>query len=122
MEELTKRNGKGIWLREIERGMKRFDASLEWQCENLLHDEEIEKIRVDDQMEGQMKSQMLRAKRLKSIEEVLEVEVLVHTHFFNEFSGTKSSQFLKRLSCARAQLRCSSSRRPGGQSTAARMG
>ena len=30
MEELTKRNGKGAWMREIEKGLKRFDASLEW--------------------------------------------------------------------------------------------
>ena len=41
---------------------------------------------------------MLRAKRLKSIEEVLEdVEVIIDTHFFNEFYKTKSSQFLKRV-------------------------
>ena len=30
MEELTKRNGKGVWTREIEKVLKRFDASLEW--------------------------------------------------------------------------------------------
>ena len=30
MEELTKRNGKGVWLREIEKALKRFDGSLEW--------------------------------------------------------------------------------------------
>ena len=30
MEELTKKNGKGIWMREIEKILKRFDASLEW--------------------------------------------------------------------------------------------
>ena len=41
---------------------------------------------------------MLRAKRMKSIEEVVEeVEVLIDTHFFNEFSETKSSQFLKKV-------------------------
>ena len=33
MEELTKRNGKGMWLREIEKMLKRFDASLEWLME-----------------------------------------------------------------------------------------
>ena len=27
MEELTKRNGKGAWLREIEKTLKRFDPS-----------------------------------------------------------------------------------------------
>ena len=30
MEEITKRNGKGVWLREIEKVLKRFDSSLEW--------------------------------------------------------------------------------------------
>ena len=41
---------------------------------------------------------MLRAKRIKSIEDVLEEEVvLIDTHFFNEFSETKSSQFLKKV-------------------------
>ena len=25
-----KRHGKGVWLRKIEKGLKRFDASLEW--------------------------------------------------------------------------------------------
>ena len=41
---------------------------------------------------------MLRAKRrTKSIDEVLEeVEVLIDTHFFNEFSESKSSLFLKK--------------------------
>ena len=40
---------------------------------------------------------MIRAKRRKSIDEVLEeVEVLIDTHFFNVFSETKSSAFLKK--------------------------
>ena len=35
---------------------------------------------------------------MKSVDEVLEeVEVLVDTHFFDEFCGTKSSSFLKRV-------------------------
>ena len=35
---------------------------------------------------------------MKSIEEVVEeVEGLIDTHFFNEFSETKSSQFLKKV-------------------------
>ena len=29
VEELTKRNGKGVRMREIEKVLKRFDASLE---------------------------------------------------------------------------------------------
>ena len=46
-------------------------------------------------MEANDKVQLLRAKRMKSIEEVLEeVSVLIDTHFFNEFTGTKSSTFL----------------------------
>ena len=40
----------------------------------------------------------VRAIKSRSIAEVLEeVEVLVDTHFFNEFSETKSSLFLKRV-------------------------
>ena len=39
---------------------------------------------------------MLNAMKMKSITEVLEeVEVLIDTHFFNEFSETKTSSFLK---------------------------
>ena len=52
MEELTKRNGQGVWLREIEKVLKRFDASLEWLLErNALRDEEIERVYGDTQME-----------------------------------------------------------------------
>ena len=35
MKELTKRNGKGIWIREIEKGLKRFDASLQLLMERI---------------------------------------------------------------------------------------
>ena len=35
MEEATKRNGKGMCLREIEKVLKRFDASLEWLSERI---------------------------------------------------------------------------------------
>ena len=99
MEELTKKNGKGVWMREIEKVLKRFDASLEWLTGRIgMREEEIEKIRGDREIHEHEKSQLLRAKRLKSIEEVLEeVEVLIDTRFFNEFYGTKSSIFLKRV-------------------------
>ena len=99
MEELTKRNGKGMWLREIGKVLKRFDASIEWLGERIaMREEEMEKIRVDGESEEREKSVLLRAKRLKSIEEVMEeVEVLIDTHFFNEFYGTKSALFLKRV-------------------------
>ena len=41
---------------------------------------------------------MFRAKRRKSTDEVLEeLEVLIDSHFFNEFSETKSSAFLKKV-------------------------
>ena len=35
MEELTKKNGKGVWLREIEKVLKRFEASLQWRLERI---------------------------------------------------------------------------------------
>ena len=45
MEELTKRNGKGMWLREVEKVLKRFDASLEWLGERIaMREAEMEKI------------------------------------------------------------------------------
>ena len=99
MEELTKRNGKGAWLREVEKALKRFDASLEWFLERVkMRDEEIERIRLDKEIQESEKNQMLRAKRMKSIEDVLEeVEALIDTHFFNDFSETKSSTFLKKV-------------------------
>ena len=99
MEELTKRHGKGIWLREIEKVLRRFDASLEWLMERISHrDEEMDRIRADTKMEEREKSLTLKAWRTKSIAEVLEeVEVLIDTHFFNEFSETKSWGFLKKV-------------------------
>ena len=99
MEELTKRNGKGMWMREIEKVLKRFDGSLEWLTGRIgMREEEIEKIRDDREIDEREKSQLLGAKRMMSIEEVMEeVEVLIDTHFFNEFYGTKSALFLKRV-------------------------
>ena len=45
MEELTKKNGKGIWMREIEKVLKLFDASLEWLMERIdIRDEEMDTI------------------------------------------------------------------------------
>ena len=87
-------------MREKEKWLKRFDASLEWLSERIaMRDEENEKIRTDDQMEGRAKSEKLNAMKMKSVAEVLkEVEVLIDTHFFNEFSETKSSSFLKVIS------------------------
>ena len=63
MEELTKRNGKGIWMREIEKGLKRFDTSLELLTGIIaMRDEEMESIRRNDEMDGE-ENQMLRAKK-----------------------------------------------------------
>ena len=65
----------------------------------------MDRIRADDQMEDHEKNQMIRSKRMKSIAEVLEVfKVLVDTHFFNEFSETKSSAFLKRVLANQAAI------------------
>ena len=87
MEELTKRNGKGVWMREIEKTLKRFGASLEWLMERIdLREEEIDTIRRNDEMGERVRKQTIQAKRAKSIDEVLEeVGVLIDTHFFNEF-------------------------------------
>ena len=99
IEELTKRNGKGMWLREIEKALKRFDASLEWLTERItMREEEMEKANNDEELNERERSQILQAKRTKSIGDVLEdVEVLIDTHFFNEFSEAKSSLFLKKV-------------------------
>ena len=49
-------------------------------------------------MDERDKSQILRAKKMKSIAEVLEdVEVVIDMHFFVGFSHTKSSTFLKKV-------------------------
>ena len=38
-------NGKGVWLREIEKVLKRFGASIEWFVERIrIRDEEIDAI------------------------------------------------------------------------------
>ena len=105
MEELTKRNGKGVWMREIEKALRRFNASLEWLSERIsLRDVEIDRIRADTKMEDFEKNQMICSKRMKSIAEVLEeVEVLFDTHF-NAFSETKSSAFLKLVLANQAEI------------------
>ena len=99
MEELTKRNGKGVWMREIEKGLKRFDASLEWLLERIeMRDEEMRKTQQNGDEDESEKTMKLKAMRMKSIQDVLgEVEVLIDTHFFDEFSKTKSSLFLKKI-------------------------
>ena len=86
-----------------------------------MREEEIDRIRQNGEVEANEKEQMLRAKRMKSNEEVVEeVEVLIDSHFFNEFSETLSSGFLKKVISHQSTIESASSRRPGGQSTAAR--
>ena len=49
-----------------------------------------------------MKSEKLKAMRMKNIDEVLEEdEVLFDTHFFNEFNGTERAVSEKKSSLAR---------------------
>ena len=86
-------------MREIEKILKRYDASLEWLLDRIAtRDEEIEKIKLDDQMDERVKNETIKARRMRSIAEVLEeVDVLIDTHFFNEFLGTKSSVSLKKV-------------------------
>ena len=106
MEERTKRNGRRAWMREIEKVMKRFDASLEWLLERIAQrDDDIEALRQNGQVEELEMEKMLRTKRSKSIAEVLEeVEVLIDTHFYNEFFQTKSSVFLKNMISHRGSI------------------
>ena len=94
---MSKRNGKGVWMRAIENVLKRFGASLEWLTERMGQREgEMDAIRQNGEMEEHEKILVRRSKKGMSVEEVLEeVEILIDVHHFNEFSGTKSSAFLK---------------------------
>ena len=85
---MTKRNGKGVWLREIEKVLKRFNASLVWLVGRIqIREVEQEKVRHDDGMEGRDKTVKLKAMKMKSIAEVLEeAECVVDLFFFLEFS------------------------------------
>ena len=96
MEEMTKLNGKGILIREIEKVQKRFDASLEWLMEDFLCEmTRWTKIIPDMVIQESEKKQLLSSMRIQSINDVLvEVETLTDTHFFNEFSETETSLFL----------------------------
>ena len=61
MEDATKRNGKGVWLREIGKVLKRFDASLEWLMERIaILEEEMDKIKQNSEMEEREKSETLK--------------------------------------------------------------
>ena len=103
-------------MREIENMLRRFDASLEWLLEGIqMRENEIETIKQNGEVEGCEKEQMLRAKKSKSIHDVLdEVEVLVDTHFFDGFSGTRSASFLNKLVDKQGPVDIGSSGRHGG--------
>ena len=63
-----------------------------------IRDEEIELVNGNGEMDEREKDQILRVKMMKSSADILEeVEVLIDTHFFNDFCQTKSSMFLKRV-------------------------
>ena len=79
MEELPKMNGK--WMRpgDIENVRKKVGESLKWLMERKsLRDDETEQVQRNGEMEESEKSQVLGAKRTRSIAGVLEeVEVLI---------------------------------------------
>ena len=68
-------------------------------------EEEIDTIRRDDQIEEVVKKEHVKKRMAESIVEVLEeVEVLIDTHFFDEFSETKSSPFPKKVIAAQGSI------------------
>ena len=63
-----------------------------------MREDEIATIKQNEEIEECEKGHMIRAKKSKSIHDVLEeVELLIDAHFFDEFSGTKSASFLNKL-------------------------
>ena len=69
MEELTKRKSKGVWLREIEKVLKRFDASLEWLGERIaIREDEIEAIRKSGDINEREKNAILVSKKPRALE------------------------------------------------------
>ena len=46
---------KGVSMREIEKVLKRFDASIEWLMERIGMREEIQRMTLDDEMEAREK-------------------------------------------------------------------
>ena len=64
MEELTKRNIKRIWLREIEKTLKRFGAFLEWLLERItMREEEMGNANNVEELNEQEKSLILLSKK-----------------------------------------------------------
>ena len=64
-------------MREMEKALKRFDASIERLLERItIREDEIEAIRKNCEIEEREKNKVLQAKRIKSIGDILE-EVVV---------------------------------------------
>ena len=63
-----------------------------------MRERDIELIEHDCEIEDCEKSEIIKAKRMKSVADIIEdVDVLIDTHFFDEFCKTKSSMFLKKI-------------------------
>ena len=68
MEEVTKRNGKGVWMREVEKVLRRFDVSLDWLMERItMREEEMEKIKRDDEMDESEKNKILLSRDRRTL-------------------------------------------------------
>ena len=98
MEELTKRNGKRMWPREIENDLERLGASLELLIELTSHfpDVEIDLVKWNGEMEDGEKRIMLRVKRSKNNRISLKKEVLSDTHFNIGFFEESPRRFCRR--------------------------
>ena len=70
---MAERNGKCVWMREIEKVLRRFDASLEWLIERMAQrDGEFDSVRQNGQTCEREKGLVLRAVKAMSISDVLE--------------------------------------------------
>ena len=69
---MTKRDGNGVWFREVGKVLKRFDASLEWLMERIeLREGAMSALRKNGQLEEREKDRILGVRKTRSIEEVL---------------------------------------------------
>ena len=98
MELLTRRNGKGVRLRQTWKVLKRFGVSLELFSERIeLREGEIEALKLNQEIGEGKKGDIMKSERMKNIADVLEeMDALIDTHF-DEFSETKSSRFLEKV-------------------------
>ena len=71
-EGLSKMNGNGVWLREVENVLKRHDASLEWLRERItMRDEEIKKIKLVTKWMSQRIAKFSRRREQRVLETCL---------------------------------------------------